>query len=134
MIVSLVGIAIAAVTPASSLWIGLLWGVTGFGMGLAYSTVSLVALQSAPRGHEGSVSAALRLCDVLGGAIGAGLSGAIVAFVRERLSIGAGIALADVSLALLLCYALIAGSRLPGKRTMSDAARDSAPVPSTDAP
>ncbi|MGH2467756.1 MAG: MFS transporter [Candidatus Limnocylindrales bacterium] len=61
------------------------WGLAGFGMGLAYSPISLTVIRDAPAGQEGSATAAMQLCDVLGTALGTGLGGAIVA---------AGIALA----------------------------------------
>ena len=55
------------------------WAVAGFGMGISYSPVSLVVLAEAPAGGEGTASASLQLCDVLGIALGTGVSGAIVA-------------------------------------------------------
>ncbi|MDQ1476143.1 MAG: hypothetical protein QOE62_1372, partial [Actinomycetota bacterium] len=56
----------------------LAWGVAGLGMGLSYSPLSLVVLDQAPPGAEGSASAALALCDTLGVALGTGVAGAIV--------------------------------------------------------
>ena len=55
------------------------WGLTGLGMGLAYSPISLTVLRDAPLGEEGTATAAMQLCDVLGTALGTGLGGAIVA-------------------------------------------------------
>ena len=74
------------------------WGIAGFGIGLAYSTLSLSVLAEAPPGQEGRVSAALQLCDNLGIAFGAGLGGAAVAVAaahgREAIGVGAAYALA----------------------------------------
>lgn len=55
------------------------WAVAGFGMGIAYSPISLTVLGLAPPGREGASAAALQLCDVLGIALGTGASGAAVA-------------------------------------------------------
>ena len=58
------------------------WGLAGLGMGLAYSSLSLLALRHAPGGQEGMVSGSLRLTEVLGIALGAGVGGAAVAFAE----------------------------------------------------
>jgi len=55
------------------------WGVTGFGMGLSYSPLSIVVLREAAGGEEGTATAGLQLSDVLGTALGTGVAGAIVA-------------------------------------------------------
>ena len=57
----------------------LAWGVAGFGIGLAYSPLSVTVLGLAEPGREGSVSASIQLCDVLGVALGTGAGGAFVA-------------------------------------------------------
>jgi len=55
------------------------WAVAGFGMGLAYSPISLTVLALVQAGREGASAASLQLCDVLGIALGTGASGAAVA-------------------------------------------------------
>jgi MFS family permease len=55
------------------------WAVGGFGIGLAYSPISLIVLGEAPSGQEGAASASLQLADTLGVALGAGLGGVLVA-------------------------------------------------------
>jgi MFS family permease len=57
-----------------------IWGVAGFGMGLSYSTPSLVVLREAPLAEQGAATAGLQLSDVLGGALGTGIGGALIAF------------------------------------------------------
>lgn len=57
----------------------LLWGVTGLGMGTAYSPVAVTVLAEAEAGQEGSATAALHLSDLLGIALGTGTGGALVA-------------------------------------------------------
>jgi MFS family permease len=61
-------------------WLGLVtWGLTGFGMGLAYTAISLAILELSPRGAEGSSAAAMQLGSVIGIAVGTGVAGAVVA-------------------------------------------------------
>ena len=57
-----------------------LWAVAGFGMGLCYSTPSLVVLREAPVAEQGAATAGLQLSDVLGASLGTGIGGALVAF------------------------------------------------------
>ena len=57
--------------PAVPVWAALVaWAVAGFGIGIAYSPISLTALGWARPGNEGRVSASVQLCDVLGTALG----------------------------------------------------------------
>ena len=70
----------AALFPAVPLAVGVAgWAVGGFGIGLAYSPISLIVLGEAPSGQEGAASASLQLADTLGVALGAGLGGVLVA-------------------------------------------------------
>ena len=55
------------------------WGIAGLGMGMSYSTISLVVLADAPAGAEGTATASMQLSDTLGTALGTGFTGAIVA-------------------------------------------------------
>jgi len=54
------------------------WAVCSWGMGLIYSTLSLIILALAPAGQEGKVSSAINLTENLGIALGAGIAGAAV--------------------------------------------------------
>jgi MFS family permease len=56
-----------------------LWTVAGFGTGLSYAPLSVTVLSRATPGQEGAATASLQLSDVLGGALGTGLGGALVA-------------------------------------------------------
>lgn len=53
--------------------------IAGFGVGLGYSAHTQATLRVAPPERYGEATASLQLCDNLGVALGAGLSGAIVA-------------------------------------------------------
>lgn len=55
------------------------WSVAGFGIGLAYSPLSVTVLGLAQPGREGAASSSLQLTDGLGTALGTGLAGAFVA-------------------------------------------------------
>jgi MFS family permease len=50
-------------------------GLTGLGMGTAYSPLSVVTLAEAQTGHEGAATSALQMTDILGIALGTGLAG-----------------------------------------------------------
>jgi len=92
------------------------WGVSGLGMGLAYSTVSLVVLETAPPGQEGSATASMQLASVLGSALGTGLGGVIIAFaVAADSSTGSGIAAVDILVIALTGLAILTATRLPGR-------------------
>ena len=62
------------------------WIVAGLGMGLAYSMLTLVVLETATPGEEGFSSAALALMFTLGTAFGAGVGGAMVALAEPARS------------------------------------------------
>ena len=51
------------------------WAVGGFGIGLAYSPVSLIVLGEAPSGQEGAASSSLQLAETLGVAPGPASAG-----------------------------------------------------------
>lgn len=55
------------------------WAIAGLGMGLAYAPISLLVLQQAEPGREGSAGSSMQLADVLGIALGAGFGGALIA-------------------------------------------------------
>ena len=101
--------------PAVPMWVALAaWTVAGFGIGLAYTPISVTALALARPGEEGRVSSSVQLSDVLGTAFGTGVAGAAVAIVHQhgsdpRLGLGLAFAIA-VAVALL---ALAVTPRLP---------------------
>jgi MFS family permease len=102
-----------AVPPATAV---LAWAIAGLGMGLSYAPLSLVVLAEAPKGAEGTASAALQLCDTLGVALGTGISGAIVAagatFAWTRAT---ALTLAFAMCATVAVLTAIAATRLPAR-------------------
>jgi MFS family permease len=70
----------AVLSPDVPVAIGMVtWGIAGFGMGLAYSPLSLTVLAEAPLEEQGSATSGLQLSDVVGTALGTGIGGAIIA-------------------------------------------------------
>jgi MFS family permease len=55
------------------------FGLAGFGMGLAYAPLALIVLRDAPANGQGAATSALSLLDSLGTALGTGVTGALVA-------------------------------------------------------
>lgn len=94
------------------------WAVAGFGVGLVFGTVNVVALREAPAGQVGSVSASLQLADVIGFAIATGAGGVIIA-VGERNGWHPGSALVlwwSTLAAIALAAAAVAARDLPDRR------------------
>ena len=79
VVVGIVGFA-AVLLPSVPLVVGVVtWSITGFGMGLSYSTLSLVTLREAAPAEQGAATAGLQLSDVLGTSLGTGVGGALIA-------------------------------------------------------
>lgn len=98
----------------------LTFGLAGFGIGIAYSPISLIVLALAPPREIGTATAGLQLSDVLGESLGTGVTGAILAFaVRSAvpadvpLAAAFGLGLAVGLVALLLTVRLPARSTRP---------------------
>ena len=80
-VVLLVGVVgfLVVLSPDVPAWLAVpIWGVAGFGMGLSYSTPSLVVLKEASQHEQGAATAGLQLSDVLGASLGTGIGGALV--------------------------------------------------------
>jgi len=112
---TLTGIAGVAVivSPAAPVLVApVSWGISGMGMGLAYSTLVLEALEGASAGQEGETSAAVQLGNVLGIAMGTGLAGATLTFASASWSHAAGLAMVGCLTVGLAVAALLTGFRL----------------------
>ena len=115
LVITGLGLMAATLLPAVPPWAGVAaWAVAGLGMGLAYSPLSVTALDRAPKGGEGRTTAGLQLTDVLGQALGTGTAGALVAAGSRGLGDRPGVALAFGLGALVGLGALGVGARLPG--------------------
>jgi MFS family permease len=115
---------LAALFPGVPVAVGVAgWAVGGFGIGLAYSPVSLIVLGEAPSGQEGVASASLQLADTLGVALGAGLGGVLVAVgAVAGWADWAGIAGAYALTATVAVAAAVLARRIPS-RTLPRPAR-----------
>jgi len=92
------------------------WGVAGLGMGLAYSTLSLVVLETASVDQQGTASASLQLASVLGSALGTGLGGVIIAFVAAAGGPPrSGIVVVDILVIAVTGPAILTAVGLPGR-------------------
>ncbi len=85
----------------------LAWAVGGLGMGLAYAPIAMLVLRDAPAGEQGAATSSLQVADVLGGALGTGVGGAVVGVAEAS---GA----TDYSVAIALAFALAVGVALVG--------------------
>ncbi len=113
IIIGVIGF-IAVLAPATPVWLApVAWGVAGLGMGMSFSTHSLVVLEMAPTGQEGSASSALQLANVLGVALGTGLGGVIIAATSAGGGPQTGITIHSVLMIGVTVVAMLAGLRLP---------------------
>jgi MFS family permease len=118
----LAGIASVLIPGIPTIVAILAWGVGGLGMGLAYSTLSLVVLETASTDQMGSASASMELSSVLGIALGTGLGGVIIAFAaRSGRSPSWGIAVIDMLVIVITCLAILTAVRLPGRSPKTSA-------------
>jgi MFS family permease len=113
----IIGAVALSAAVAIGLPVGLMvlaWGVGGFGMGLAYSPLSVVVLAAARPGEEGASSAALQLSDVLGIAVGTGLGGGVVAVADSRgWEVSSGVAVVFALATAVGLVGLAASRRIP---------------------
>ncbi|MET0343595.1 MAG: MFS transporter, partial [Polyangiales bacterium] len=106
-------LTLAVLRPSVPAWLIIpAWGVTGLGMGLAFTTTSAAILEAAPPGREGETSASLQLVQVLGAALATGIGGALVAAPFAGDPPLLGIALVDVAMMAVAALGLALSGRL----------------------
>ncbi|MHB8398975.1 MAG: MFS transporter [Candidatus Limnocylindrales bacterium] len=122
--ITVLGIAATALVIVPSVpvaWAVPAFALAGFGMGFAYSPLSLVVLAEAAAGAEGGATAALQLADTLGTALGTGVSGAILAAAaRSGSTLGAGLAAAFGIAAAVGLLGAVLGGRVGGATRQRD--------------
>jgi MFS family permease len=108
----------AVLSPGVPVVVGVVtWGIAGFGMGLAYSPLSLTVLAEAPTAEQGSATSGLQLSDVVGTALGTGVGGAIIAAgITGGWPGWAGFAGAFGVGVVAALFGAILAARLPGPR------------------
>lgn len=115
-----IGLALMSVTllPSVPVALGIVaWAIGGFGIGQAYSPLSVTTLDRATRGQEGRATSALQLFDVLGQAVGTGVAGAIVAGAARGLGHRDGVAMAFGFALFVSVISVLVGVRLPSRLT-----------------
>jgi MFS family permease len=126
------GIAVEAAIPVTSLpiWVAAAaWAVAGLGMGLAYSTATLVVIETAEPGAEGAAATGAQLANTLGVAIGTGLAGALVAFGATGLGgLAPAITIADLVLVTLCGATVLVARRVPDRRAGVEASAPAIPA------
>jgi len=119
LVVLAIGCAATALVlqPAVPVVLGpVAWGIAGLGMGITYSTLSLIVLEHAGQGSEGAATAAIQLLNVLGSALGAGAGGAFVAYAsRGETGVGSGIFWQTMLMLGVVALALLTAQRLPNR-------------------
>ena len=98
--------------------------LAGFGMGTAYSPLSVVTLGEAAVGGEGAASTALQLSDVLGVALGTGVAGAFVAFGERLVATNAPALLAVAGMCMAVLALVVAGAGRLVQATAPEAAAE----------
>jgi MFS family permease len=121
LVVALAGIAGVLVPGVPLLLAPVVWGLAGFGMGLANSTLNLVMLEAADPGRPGQASSLLQLGNTVGTALGTGFGGALVA-LGERLGwpTGTAVGIIDAGTVVVLLLALAVARRLPARARAAD--------------
>ena len=90
------------------------WAVAGLGMGLAYSMLALLMLETATPGEEGFSSSALQLMFTLGTAFGAGIGGAVVALAETgALELIPALGIVNAIMFVVAIFALLISLRVP---------------------
>ncbi len=114
IVLGIAGVAATLLPAVPVLFAALGWAVAGLGIGLAFSTHSLVVLESAPAGQEGSSAAALQLANVLGFALGAGIGGVIVGSTSASGAVSlSGLLYQDLLMVGVALLAMLVARRLP---------------------
>jgi MFS family permease len=113
-----VGVGVATVSvlpavPAVTAVVG--WAITGAGMGLVYSSLSLLSLHLSPPERHGEASAALQTSESLASALALAVAGAafaalLPAGIGATSSAGAAPYLAGLSIALVTAVIAVAGA------------------------
>lgn len=109
-----VALTIAVVMTDAPVVLGLLaWGIAGLGIGLAYAALSLLVLDEAPPGQEGSASAAMQIANNVGIALATGLGGILIAALsHEDTTSSESLALQFALMTAVLLVALAVAHRL----------------------
>jgi MFS family permease len=110
-----IGVTAAVLLPGVPVLIAIVgWAIAGLGMGLAYSMLALLMLETSAPGEAGFSSAALQLMFTLGTAYGAGIGGAVVAVSEGRaMGLAGAIGIVFAIMAAVAMLAVAVAWRVP---------------------
>ncbi len=128
-----IGLTLATLSSSVPAILGpIAWGVAGLGMGIAYSTISLVVLDSSPPGQEGATTSAMSLANTVGIALGTGIGGILIAaFSSGDTAARASLATQDLLMIGIIALGILVAARFPARPTVKEPATDARPSPST---
>jgi MFS family permease len=113
LVVGILGAGAAILwSPSPALVAALAWGVSGFGIGIAYPASTVMALNAVDAQHSGNAAASLQIAETLGTAVGTGVTTALVASsMRLDLASSGGVVLAFGAAAAVIVVAFIPAVR-----------------------
>jgi MFS family permease len=117
---SLGGFALATAVEAPLWVLAVVWGLSGFAMGMTLSTTSVLTLKLSPTDEQGRNSAALQISDQLGGVVGTAGAGALFALLHDDANPGHVPTFVAIWLALWVFTAAGIVSGLRGARSPDD--------------
>jgi len=118
VVIGITTLAVSSAVESIPVWVIHIGAtIAGFGVGLGYSAHAQATLRVAAPERYGEATASLQLCDNLGVALGAGLSGAVIAFGDSAgWSAGASVGIALITpIAVAVVGGLVVARRLPPK-------------------
>ncbi len=117
---SLAAFALATAVEAPLWVLVVVWGLSGFAMGMTLSSTSVLVLKLSERSEQGRNSAALQLSDQLGGVVGTAGAGALFALLHDDADPGHVPTFVAIWLALWVFTAAGIVSGLRGARSSAD--------------
>jgi MFS family permease len=132
-----VGVAgiIGILTTSVSVLLGpVVWCIGGFGIGLAYSSLSLTVLDAAPPGQEGTATSAMQLASALGSAFATGIGGVLIDhFSPGDTAARAGLVWQYLLMIAVIGLAIVTAGRLPRRLSRSSDDEDAEARPDSRA-
>jgi MFS family permease len=99
-------------SPSPALVTAAAWGISGFGIGVAYPASTVLALNAVDAQHSGDAAASLQIAETLGTAVGTGVTTALVASaMRLDLASNNGVVVAFIASAAVIVLAFIPALR-----------------------
>jgi MFS family permease len=117
---------LALLSPNVPTWFAVIaWGVAGFGMGLAFTTMSAAILEAGGQSDAALASASLQLAQVLGAALSTGIGGVVVASSYAGNPPVRGVAVVDLIMLAAIALAILAARGVPSAQADSASVRAS---------